>query len=272
MDHGLHFIAGLPRSGSTLLAALLRQNPRLHAGMTSPVGSLFGALLHTMSQASEGAVFIDDDRRQALLRAVFDAYYHRIHPEKLVFDTNRVWCTRLPALAALFPAAKVIACVRDVPWVLDSVERVVRQNRFEPSGLFRFDAAGTVYSRVEALAGGTGMVGFAYNALREACFGEQADRVMLLTYETLTERPAEALAAVYDFIGEPGFPHDFDHVSYDEAREFDSRLGTPGLHTVAPVVRRAERRTILPPDMFARYAQDTFWRDPLRVPAGLRVI
>ncbi|MEG4240263.1 sulfotransferase [Microcoleus sp. Pol14C6] len=33
-----HFISGLPRSGSTLLAALLRQNPRFHAAMTSPVG------------------------------------------------------------------------------------------------------------------------------------------------------------------------------------------------------------------------------------------
>ena len=26
----LHFIAGLPRSGSTLLAGILRQNPRFH--------------------------------------------------------------------------------------------------------------------------------------------------------------------------------------------------------------------------------------------------
>ena len=28
MDHGIHFISGLPRSGSTLLAGILRQNPR----------------------------------------------------------------------------------------------------------------------------------------------------------------------------------------------------------------------------------------------------
>ena len=26
MDNGIHFISGLPRSGSTLLAAILRQN------------------------------------------------------------------------------------------------------------------------------------------------------------------------------------------------------------------------------------------------------
>ncbi|MBD9680249.1 sulfotransferase, partial [Pseudomonas sp. PDM18] len=33
-----HFISGLPRSGSTLLSAILLQNPRFHAGMSSPVG------------------------------------------------------------------------------------------------------------------------------------------------------------------------------------------------------------------------------------------
>ncbi|MEG4005469.1 sulfotransferase [Microcoleus sp. Pol11C1] len=33
-----YFISGLPRSGSTLLAALLRQNPRFYSAMTSPVG------------------------------------------------------------------------------------------------------------------------------------------------------------------------------------------------------------------------------------------
>jgi hypothetical protein len=32
----IHFISGLPRSGPTLLAALLRQNPSFEAGMSSP--------------------------------------------------------------------------------------------------------------------------------------------------------------------------------------------------------------------------------------------
>ena len=42
--------------------------------MTSPVGSLFNAMLAAASARNEGAVFLDDDRRQRLLRAVFDAY------------------------------------------------------------------------------------------------------------------------------------------------------------------------------------------------------
>ena len=52
MQNGIHFISGLPRSGSTLLAALLRQNPRFSAGMTSPVGSLFNAMLSATSRAT----------------------------------------------------------------------------------------------------------------------------------------------------------------------------------------------------------------------------
>ena len=56
MQNRLHFISGLPRSGSTLLAALLRQNPRFTAGMSSPVYPLFRSMLTETSARNEGAV------------------------------------------------------------------------------------------------------------------------------------------------------------------------------------------------------------------------
>ncbi|HEX8778946.1 MAG TPA: sulfotransferase, partial [Rhodanobacter sp.] len=40
-----HFISGLPRSGSTLLAAILKQNPRFRAGMTSPLADIMGVVI-----------------------------------------------------------------------------------------------------------------------------------------------------------------------------------------------------------------------------------
>ena len=158
MNNGIHFISGLPRSGSTLLSALLRQNPRVHASMTSPVGSLVNALMRQMSQENETAVFIDDDQRLKILRACVDAYYDEIHPEKLVFDTNRQWTAKLPTVARLFPKAKVVCCVRSPAWVLDSLERLTRKNALEPSGIFKFDTGGTVYSRAEGLMSAGGMV------------------------------------------------------------------------------------------------------------------
>ena len=55
-----------------MLAALLRRNKRVHAGMSSPVGSLFTALLRQMSQDDEASVFIDDAQHQAILTDVFE--------------------------------------------------------------------------------------------------------------------------------------------------------------------------------------------------------
>ena len=66
MKNGIHFISGLPRSGSTLLSAILRQNPKVHAHITSPVGSLLLGALHEMSAAHEGSVFMDEARRKPL--------------------------------------------------------------------------------------------------------------------------------------------------------------------------------------------------------------
>jgi sulfotransferase len=165
----------------------------------------------------------------------------------------------------------MICCVRDVPWVFDSIERLLRKNKFQPSGIFSFEPGGTVFSRVEGLGGNNGMVGFAWNALREAVCGEQADRLLLLTYETLTTNPRAALAAVYDFISQPHFARDFENVEFD-ASEFDRRLGTPGLHAVGRRVRHEQRKSVLPPELIRKFENDSFWRDPSRIPSSVKVV
>lgn len=271
MLNGLHFISGLPRSGSTLLAAILRQNPRFHAGMSSPVGSLFMAMQGAMSNRNEAAVFIEEGQKRELLKGVFTNYYHAIHPEKLVFDTNRAWCSKLPTLARLFPASKVICCVRHVPWIMDSIERIIRENAFELSGIFGYEASNTVYTRVNRLALSDGLVGFAIDALREAYWGEHSDRLILVGYEALVKAPEATLRQLYEFLGEAWFEHDFNNVEY-EADAFDLALGTPNLHRVRRKVEWVERRTVLPPELFDRFANDAFWAVPELNTHGVPVI
>ncbi|MBU9762904.1 sulfotransferase [Mycobacterium sp. TNTM28] len=266
----LHFISGLPRSGSTLLAALLRQNPRVQAGMSGPLAGLFDALVAQMSPRNEFSVFLDDAKRRRILRGLFDSFYAD-SPAEVIFDTNRAWCARMPAIAQLFPDAKVIACVREMPWVIDSIERLVQRNVFSPSSIFNYSPGGTVYTRANDVAAQDGMVGGPYDALKQACYGGQRDHLLLVQYETLTTEPAKAMHAIYDFIGESVFEHDFGHVEYD-VTEFDERAGTPGLHTVRGQVKAEPRETVLPPDLFNRFVHDAFWRDPSMVPAGLRVV
>jgi sulfotransferase len=271
MQNGIHFISGLPRSGSTLLGAILRQNPRFHAGMTSPVGGLFMTMQGAMSRRNEGAVFIEEAQKRELLQGVFSNYYFKVHPKQLVFETNRAWCTKLPTLVQLFPKAKVICCVRHVPWIMDSIERLIRQNAFELSAIFGYEPSNTVYTRVARLATSEGLVGFALDALREAFWGEHADRLILVGYETLAKYPEETLRQLYDFLGEPWFEHDLDNVEY-AADEFDLALGTPKLHTVRRKVSWIERRSVLPPELFNRFINDAFWTNPELNTRNVRVI
>jgi sulfotransferase len=256
----MHFISGLPRSGSTLMSAILRQNPRFHAGMSSPVASLFEGVLAQVSAGSELSTMVDQAQRARLLRGLFDSYYDGVK-QPVIFDTNRAWTSQLPALMTLFPDAKIICCVRDVAWVMDSIERQFRNNAFENTRLFNNAAErSTVYTRVEALANANRMVGFPWHALREACFSDYATRLVLVEYDLVAARPAEVFKLIYDFLGEVPFQHDFSNVEYD-APAFDAQLGLDGLHRVHPKVEARPRQTILPPDLFERYSKLAFWRD-----------
>jgi sulfotransferase len=257
----LHFISGLPRSGSTLLAAILRQNPAVHANITSPLGSMVGAMLADMSAGNETSVFIDDAQRMAVLRGLFTSYYGVHQAGKTIFDTNRGWTTRIDLLARLFPDCKMICCVRHIPWIIDSVESLLRRNPLELSKIFDFDKGGTVYSRADGLMSPSGMIGFALNAMKQAMHGAEASRMLLLPYDTLVSNPKAALEAVYAFTGVASFAHDFDNIAFETA-EFDARLGTPGLHKVRPKAARIERKTILPPDLWTRYEGMSIWRNP----------
>lgn len=265
-----HFISGLPRSGSTLLSAILAQNPRFHAGMSSPLGGMFELMLEEMSAKNEFAVMFDDGARRRVLRGLFDNYYADRHA-KVIFDTNRIWCAHMPALAEIFPDHRMIACVRDLPWVIDSIERVIARNGLSPSSIFDYKPHGTVYTRAAGVTTSIGLVGYAYDALKQAYYGERTERLILVQYETLVREPAETLRAIYEFLGEAHFSHDFERVEFDD-RGFDVNIGTPGLHRIRPRVLPHTRATLLPPDLFNRFEGGSFWRDPQGNRNGVRIV
>lgn len=262
MSKTFHFISGLPRSGSTLLAAILKQNPRFHAGMTSPVGALFSGMLYQFSAGSEFGPVITQSQRRSLVKGLFQSYYEDHSDKEVIFDTNRMWCAKLPALQDQFPGCKIIACVRNVAWIMDSLERRYRANPYELTRLFNDDVErNTVYSRVDTLAQRNRLVGYAWAALKEAFYGEHAESLLLVDYDLLAAAPHKVIPLVYQFLEEPSFDHDFNNVQYD-APEFDAPLGVHGLHKIRPQVGIETRTTILPPDLFEQYSKLSFWKDP----------
>ena len=258
--HNFHFISGLPRSGSTLLSAILRQNPRFHCGVTSPVASFFSAIVGQVSVGSEWAAQVSTEQRRTILRGLFESYYAD-HPQPVVFDTNRIWSSKLPAVLDLFPAAKVISCVRNVGWVMDSIERLYRANPYENTKLFASEAErSTVFSRVETLAQRTRLVGLAWAGLKEAFYSEQGQSMLVIDYDILAQRPKEVIQLVYSFLGEQPFEHDYDDIQFDTP-DYDEGLGLIGLHKVRQKVGFQHRQTILPPDLFEQYSKLSFWHD-----------
>lgn len=256
-----HFISGLPRAGSTLLAAILKQNPKFHAGMTSPVGALYSGMLNQFGAGTEFGPVITQDERKRLVRGLFDSYYANQSDKSVVFDTNRMWTAHLPMLMDQFPGAKVIACVRNVAWVMDSIERKYSEDPYEITRLFNNDTErATVYSRVETLAIPNRLVGYPWTALKSAFYSQHAASMLLIEYDLLAQVPHKVLPLIYQFIGEEPFLHDFERVAYD-APEFDAPLGMRGLHKVRPAVSLQARDTILPPELFAQYSKLSFWKD-----------
>jgi len=262
-----HFISGLPRSGSTLLAGILRQNPRFHAGMSSPVAGLINGALEQMGAGGESWAFFDEAKRRTICRALLDAYYTD-NAAEVVFDTNRTWTARMHQLVGLVDGFKVVCCVRNPAWVMDSFESIYRKNPFDYSRMFNAASRQTVYSRCEQLINSGGAVGGAWTALKEAYYGEFSDRLLLVDYELLTRHPSRTMELVYDFIGEPRFAHDFDNVDYAE-EAFDQGIGVKDLHTVRRKVEFKSRRSILPPDLFAKYQDMDFWQDQAGTAAGI---
>lgn len=252
----MHFISGLPRSGTTLLAAILKQNPDFTAGVTSPVTRIFQAIEYATSGENEFAVLLADEQKLALRRSVFTSVYPG---DGVAFDKGQFWTAKLPVIALMFPDSRIIACVRDLGWIMDSFERMFRANPLEMSKFYGWKTDTTVYLRCQKLGASEGVVGRPFDALKEAYYGSQRDRLMLVEYTKLVTQPMATMRRIYDFIGEPFFQHDFKRVELN-APDLDRNLGMPGLHTVGREVKYVPRETILPPDLYDRYRNDAFWQ------------
>lgn len=263
-DKKYHFISGLPRSGTTLLSAILYQNPRFQAGMSSPVSGITSGLTTMMSQSPEINVMVDDAARLRLVRSVFTGYYEDCD-RPVIFDTSRGWTARIPELLALFDDIKIVAMVRDPAWILDSLEKITRLNPMRQTGMYK--PGMNLDARVEQYMASTGMVGAPLGALRECLFGPDSHRVLLVEYDALCSDPEKTVGAIYTFLGEPSFQHDFSNVEYAQD-EFDTMLRTPGLHTVSGPVLHRKRKTILPPTIFEKSSAQAFWTEDISTKAG----
>jgi sulfotransferase len=232
----IHFISGLPRSGSTLLANLLAQNPRYHVTGTSGIVDVMLVVRNTWDQLAEFKAMRPEDS-EAAKRRVLRGMLMSYHPVKhdTVFDKARSWLAHLEMVeAVLGREVRVLVPVRDIRDVLASFEKMwravhaTRQTQHESKQYPAFQSAP---GRCAVWASAENPVGIAYNRVCDAFTRGLFDRLHLVRYEALTAEPAATMRSIYDFLDDDFFQHDFDNVE-PVIQEDDFAYGFPGLHAI----------------------------------------
>jgi sulfotransferase len=253
----IHFISGLPRSGTTLLSTILNQNPRFSASISGPAARMVRAIINEAQAQGGYRIQCPEIKRQKLVRNLLETYYEDSNP--VVFDTNRGWTLMTALIKDIYPSSKMICCVRDVPWILDSFEQLLRKNPYSTTSLFSAEESADVYSRSAALLRPDRTIGFALNGLKQAVYGGDNDMILMVNYDDLCRSPKAVIDDIYAFLGEAPFAHDFNNLeaSYDE---FDQDVNLKGMHTVRRRLEHLVRDPILPPDLWHQAETHSFWK------------
>lgn len=233
------FLAGLPRSGSTLLANILLQNPQIHV---TPTSGICDMLVQVRNGWDRNDAFQAMDRQQSeqvkadVLRAMLQAYFGRVD-RPVCIDKNRYWAEFLEMGAELVGGrdrVKVLVTVRDLRDVVASFEKLYRKTSAlgqlpqEANMALKFK---TALGRVETFVDDGQPVGRAYNAIRDAVTRGWLDRMHFIDFEDLSRRPAETLKGIYAFLELPSYGHDFNNVQQLTVED-DFVYGFKDLHVI----------------------------------------
>jgi len=264
-EHTLHFVSGLPRAGSTLLCNILCQNPRIHATNTSGCLDIVWNMRNHWDTLIEHQAHPEPEAKLRCMRATLQAYHADIE-KPIVFDKGRCWVAYIELIQALLDRnPKILVPVRDLRDVIASFEKLYRStiatNRVAMDAANYFDFQ-TVAGRCDVWVRKDNPIGLAFNRIQDAVQRGFRDCLHFVEYEQLTCFPKETMQAIYDFIEEPGFEHNFDNV--EQVTWEDDRVHGfgAGLHDIRPKVapQPPSYPTILG-KVAERYATDSkFWQ------------
>ncbi len=246
----LHFLSGLPRSGSTVLAAILNQNPQTHVSTTSGLGAALDALATTWHR--EPLLEKNDRDRKKLanaMRGLIHGYYDEITSKPVVIDKARNW--PLPVVVSAMAQVlghkpRIIATVRSVPDCMASFVRVAK-----PENLDDFIQQSGLTAHLKS----------SYQVLQA---GYQADPecFLFVEYEDLLADPRTQLKRIHNFLGLDPFEYDLERIDGSTVKEDDEGIhGVAGLHDIKPKLARQHNESAK--DIlgyhYGQFCQPEFW-------------
>ena len=108
-DKTFYFMAGLPRSGSTLLSSLLNQNPRFYSGPSSPVVPTMLTLENSFHNDELFLGYPKVEVAKNIIASILPQYYSDID-KPVIFDKNRSWVNRMNYISGYFDIVPKVIC------------------------------------------------------------------------------------------------------------------------------------------------------------------
>lgn len=254
MNKTIHFLSGVPRSGSTVLAAILNQNPTMYVSTTSGLGAALDGLATAWHR--DNILLNNDPERKKLahtMRGVIDAFYEAID-KPVVIDKARNWPTPVVMQAmnqVLGRKPKIIATVRSIPDCMASFVRIAK-----PANLDDFIINGSLTDHLRN----------SYITLQQGYLYDP-ESFLFVEYEDLLSDPKYQLSRIHAFLNLPEFNYSFDNIDGSSVKEDDENLhGYSGLHDIKPVLEKQHNDS--PQDVlkhhYPQFCQPEFWLEKPR--------
>ena len=265
-----YFIAGLPRSGNSLISAILNQNPQFHSPPNSPVLHMMIQMEQVLAQDSFFNAYPKPAQANLIIGSIINNWYKDTE-KSVIFDKNTLWLRHIFYITGyLDQKPKIICPVRNLDEILASFITLFENNKpinengrlnFIDEQLVRSNVPITNDNRCLALAN-NGLVGQAYSCLKYAFENGFDDHILLIEYDDLINNTDKVFKDIYDFIEQPYFEHNFTNISTDFDQKDELVYGIKNMHQVRPTIQSQKKSVqgILSENIQTLCKGTEFWR------------
>ena len=234
-DKQLFFLVAMPRSGNTLFASIMNQNPDIACTGNSITLEIMKDLF-LLKQTDVFQNFPDHKSLDNILDIVYDTYY-KDWPQKYIIDRGPVMT---PGNFALMQKHykrpfKCIILVRDLMDVLASYMKWYTEN---PDSFVNKYGDTTDEQKLLRVMNKNGAVAKEFDAIKNAY--KYPEMCYFMKYDKLVMNPEEEINKVYNFFQIPFFQHRFQNLQQININGlgYDDGIMGKNMHTIRNEIKK----------------------------------
>tara|TARA_R110000751_G_scaffold64437_2_gene132430 strand:+ start:3265 stop:4047 length:783 start_codon:yes stop_codon:yes gene_type:complete len=233
MKAELFFLVALPRSGNTLFASIMNQNPNVACTANSITLEIIKDL-HLLKNSDVFQNYPDHKSLDNVLESVFDNYY-KDWPQKYIIDRGPAMTPdNLMAIKNYYKKPfKVIVLWRNLMDVLASYMQWYTEN---PDAFPNRFGHKTDFDKLMMLMNDQGAIAKQLKAIKNAMKPENKDMCYFIKYNEFVLDPENHLKSLYKFLGMEYYPHYFENLKQIDINgiQYDDKIVGSNMHKVRP--------------------------------------